>query len=153
MSGRYRHKMYSIRNGFFLTLVSLLQVYVVITSRTSQGLYLRRAAFVQCLILARSISPLNCKFNTSLINNNICLLQLISDSFILVPTSLLPLHSVILLSDVRLFPWSSWISSRGLRRSHWCHPWPLSEIPVRCLSPGRVGIVGWGGATFTSWRI
>ena len=34
----------------FLTLVSLMQVYFVLTSQTSQGVYLCRAAFVQHLI-------------------------------------------------------------------------------------------------------
>ena len=47
--------------GFFLTSVSLLQFYFVLTSWTSQELYLRRAAFVQCLISTRSSSPLNYK--------------------------------------------------------------------------------------------
>ena len=36
--------------GFFLTLVSLLQVYFVLTSWTRQGIYLCCKAFVQHLI-------------------------------------------------------------------------------------------------------
>ena len=131
--------------GFFLTLVSLMQVYFVITSRTSQVLYLRWAIFLQRLILARSSSLLNYKFNTFLINNNIYILQIDSASLILVSIYLLPLHSGILLSAVNLFHWASCIPSQSLRSSHQFHPWQLLEIPVCYLCPGWVGVVVWGG--------
>ena len=42
-----------------MTPVILLQVYIVITSRTSQGLHICQVAFVQRLHLTWSISPLN----------------------------------------------------------------------------------------------
>ena len=45
----------SFKMGCFLTPVRLLQVYFVLASWTSQVLYLRRAAFLQCLVLTRSI--------------------------------------------------------------------------------------------------
>ena len=48
--------------GRSLSPLSLLQVYTVITSQTSQGLYLRQAAFLQRLHSTQSISPLNYKF-------------------------------------------------------------------------------------------
>ena len=46
----------------FLTPVSLLQMYFVITSQKSQGIYLLQAAFVQRLILTRFSPLLNYKF-------------------------------------------------------------------------------------------
>ena len=93
-------------------------------------------------------------FNSSIINNKICLLHIGSASLVLVPTSILHLHSIVFLSAMRLFPWASWIPSCSLMSSHQCHPWLMPDIPVRCIFPGQVGIVGWGGgATFTSRRI
>ena len=56
-----RVKGISLEMGCFLTLVSLLQVYSVLTYWTIQGHYLLQAAFVQRLILTRSSSPLKCK--------------------------------------------------------------------------------------------
>ena len=48
--------------GCFMTPVSLLQVYFVLNYWTSQGIYLRRAAFLQRLILIRLSSLHNYKF-------------------------------------------------------------------------------------------
>ena len=48
----------NLKIGCFLTLVSLLQVYFVLTSRKIQGLHLCRAEFVQRLISNRLSSPL-----------------------------------------------------------------------------------------------
>ena len=48
--------------GCYLTPVSLLQVYFVISSRKSQGLYLCWTLFVQHLLSNQSSSPLNYKF-------------------------------------------------------------------------------------------
>ena len=45
--------------GCSLTLVILLQVYIMLAYRTSQGLYPSPAAFVQRLHLTGSSSPLN----------------------------------------------------------------------------------------------
>ena len=47
--------------GCFLTPVSLLQVYYMLTYWTRQGHYLFREAFVQQFILNKLISPLNYK--------------------------------------------------------------------------------------------
>ena len=137
--------------GCFLTPVSLLQVYFVITFWTSQGLYLCRAAFLQRLISTWSISLLNykllttSKFNSIILNNNIYFLQLWYTSLILVPNYLLLLYSDVLLSAVRLFHWASWIPSQSFKIPHWLHMYPLSDILIRCLCLGRVGVVGWGG--------
>ena len=56
--------------GCFLITVSLLQVYFVLTSWTSQGLYLHWAELVQHLISNLSSSLLKYKFNTSFIKSN-----------------------------------------------------------------------------------
>ena len=52
----------SFEMGYSLTPVSLMQVYFVLTSRTSQGLYLRWAAFLQRPLSTRSSSLIKRKF-------------------------------------------------------------------------------------------
>ena len=62
MLGGYQHQVIPVDLGFFLSQLSLIQVYIVITSRTNQGLYLRWAEFLQCLHSTWSSSPLKIKF-------------------------------------------------------------------------------------------
>ena len=148
---RIRRQGYPIRNGLFPdTGKSPASVFFAHLLGKPGTLYFW-LAFVQRLISTRSISMLKykflrrSKFNSTIINNNIYLLRLGSATLILVPTSLLPLQSSVLLSTLRIFPWASWIPSQSLGSSHRCQPWQLLEIVVRCICLGMVDIVGWWG--------
>ena len=68
-------------------------------------------------------------------------IQIGSASLFLIPTSLIPLHSVTPLLSVSILPWALWIPYRILRSSHRCHWWPLSEMMVCCICLLRVVIV------------
>ena len=127
--------------GCSLTPISLLQVYIGINYWKIQRIYLLQAAFVQRFYLTRLISPLN--YNLKKIN--LYIFQLGSVSFFLWTTSIIPLQSVLILPAVRLFPWASWVPFRSSRSSHRFHLWTPLDILVRCLWPGQVGILGWGG--------
>ena len=80
--------------GCFLTLVIILQVYIVLTFWEIQGLYLHQVTFVQRLHLTLSSYPLNHKF--TLIN--------IGSVFLFwCPTSILLIYYVVFLLSVFLF--------------------------------------------------